>query len=73
MEFAFWPRLPCCSHFVLDGLVHVPELPRLGQNSPKVGLSLWNHMPLKLTIESLMALIGLVLYWSLKGGTKLSR
>jgi hypothetical protein len=59
------------SHFILDGLVHVPELPLLGQNSPKVGLSLWNHMPLELTIESLMALAGLVLYW--EGGTRVSR
>ncbi|HKR84195.1 MAG TPA: hypothetical protein VJS37_08470 [Terriglobales bacterium] len=59
------------SHFILDGLVHVPELPLLGQDSPKVGLSLWNHMPLELTIESLMALAGLVIYW--KGGTRVSR
>lgn len=59
------------SHFILDGLVHVPELPLLGQNSPKVGLSLWNHMSVELTIESLMALAGLVIYW--KGGTRVSR
>ena len=61
------------SHFLLDGLVHVPELPLLGQNSPKVGLALWNHMPLELTLETLMALAGLVVYWRLKGGTRLSR
>jgi hypothetical protein len=59
------------SHFILDGLVHVPELPLLGRDSPKVGLSLWNHMPLELTIESLMGLAGLVIYW--KGGTRVSR
>ena len=56
------------SHFILDGLVHVPELPLLGRDSPKVGLSLWNHMPLELTIESLMALAGLAIYW--KDGTR---
>ena len=61
------------SHFILDALVHVPELPLLGQNSPKVGLALWNHMPLELTLESLMALAGLVLYWTLRGGTRMSR
>lgn len=38
-----------------------------------MGLALWNHMPLELTLESLMALAGLVVYWSLSGGTKVSR
>lgn len=61
------------SHFILDGIVHVPELPLLGQNSPKVGLALWNHMPLELAIESLMALAGLVIYLRLSGGTRVSR
>ena len=71
---AFWILAALVfSHFILDGLVHVPELPMLGQNSPKVGLALWNHMPLELTLESLMALAGLVVYWSLTGGTKVSR
>ncbi len=30
------------SHFLLDGLVHVAGLPLVGENSPKVGLGLWN-------------------------------
>lgn len=71
---AFWIMAALVfSHFILDGIVHVPELPLLGQNSPKVGLALWNHMPLELTLESLMALAGLLVYWSLTGGTKVSR
>lgn len=61
------------SHFVLDGLVHVPELLLLGQNSPKIGLALWNHMPLELSIETVMALAGLLVYWSLESTTKLGR
>lgn len=61
------------SHFILDGLVHVPELPVLGQNSPKVGLALWNHMSLELTLETVMAVAGLLMYWKLDGGTRLSR
>jgi len=60
------------SHFILDGLVHAPELPLLGENSPKVGLALWNHMPLELTLETLMAIAGLAIYWRL-GGSKVSR
>jgi len=61
------------SHFILDGLVHVPELPLLGQDSPKVGLALWNHMSLELTLESLMAVAGLAGYWGLKSGPESSR
>ncbi len=61
------------SHFILDGWVHVPELPLLGPSSLKIGLGLWNHMPLELTIESLLAMGGLALYWMLKGGTRVSR
>lgn len=61
------------SHFILDALVHVPELPLLGQNSPKIGLALWNHLPLELTLESLMALAGLAVYWTLAGGSNVSR
>ena len=51
------------SHFLLDGLVHVAGLPLAGENSPKIGLGLWNHMPLELALETLMALAGLVVYW----------
>ena len=71
---AFWViAVLVVSHFVLDGLVHVPELPLLGEHSPKIGLGLWDHMALELTLESLMALAGLAIYWHLPGGTKLSR
>jgi membrane-bound metal-dependent hydrolase YbcI (DUF457 family) len=51
------------SHFVLDGLVHVAGLPIIGRDSPKFGLGLWNHMPLELSLETLMALIGVAIYW----------
>jgi len=71
---AFWIMAALVfSHFVLDGLVHVPELPLLGESSPKFGLALWNHMPLELTFETLMAVAGLAVYWGLSGGTRSSR
>lgn len=57
------------SHFLLDGLVHVPELPIAGPNSFKVGLSLWNHMPLELGLETAMAIAGLAIYWKLAGNS----
>lgn len=50
------------SHFLLDWLVHVPELPLLGAASPKFGLGLWNHLALALALESGLVLIGLVIY-----------
>jgi len=61
------------SHFILDGLVHIPELPLLGENSLKIGLALWNHLPLELTLETLLAVAGLVIYWRLRGGSKVGR
>jgi hypothetical protein len=63
------------SHFLLDGLVHIAGLPLLGQSSPKLGLGLWNHMPLELSLETLMTMAGIVVYWRLRGceRSKLSR
>ncbi len=52
------------SHWLLDALVHVPELRLAGAGSPRVGLALWNHMPLALTVEILITAAGLWLYLS---------
>jgi hypothetical protein len=60
------------SHFLLDGLVHVAGLPLAGENSPKFGLGLWNHMPQELLLETGMAVEGVALYWGL-GGSALGR
>ena len=71
---AFWILAALVlSHFVVDVLVHVPELPLLGERSPKLGLALWNHMPLELTLESMMALAGVVIYWTLSSTTRVGR
>jgi membrane-bound metal-dependent hydrolase YbcI (DUF457 family) len=58
------------SHWLLDALVHAPELPVAGASSAKVGLSLWQHMPVALAVEAFIALSGLYLFVS---GTRLSR
>jgi len=50
------------SHFVLDVIVHVAELPLLGPNSYLMGLGLWNWMALALTLELSLVAIGLFLY-----------
>ncbi|MEZ4712933.1 MAG: hypothetical protein R3A44_37435 [Caldilineaceae bacterium] len=51
------------SHFVLDWIVHVPEMPLLSEDSLKLGLSLWNHLAVALTLEALLVLGGLILYF----------
>ena len=61
------------SHYLLDGLVHVAGLPLLGENSPKLGLALWKHMPAELTLETVIAAVGLAVYWKLSPGTTVGR
>jgi hypothetical protein len=58
------------SHWLLDALVHVPELPVAGIDSMKVGLGLWQSMPVGLAVEALIAVAGLYLFVS---GASLSR
>ena len=58
------------SHFMLDLIVHVPDLPIFGQSSPKLGLGLWRHMPIALAIELALSAVALVLYLNF---TQLSR
>ncbi len=47
------------SHWVLDALVHRPELPLLGETSFKVGIGGWGHLPAALALESVLVLGGL--------------
>jgi len=50
------------SHWLLDALVHAPELPLLGASSPKVGLGLWDRLGMALTAEALLTVAGLALF-----------
>ncbi len=50
------------SHWLLDALVHVPELPLGGASSMKVGLGLWQSMPVALVAEALVLVAGLCLF-----------
>jgi hypothetical protein len=52
------------SHWLLDALVHAPELPLAGSDSIKVGLGLWQRMPLALALEAAVAVSGLCLFVS---------
>jgi hypothetical protein len=58
------------SHWLLDALVHVPELPLAGIGSMKVGMGLWQSMPVALAVEAFIAVAGLYLFVS---GASLSR
>ncbi|MBK6394805.1 MAG: hypothetical protein IPF73_09020 [Betaproteobacteria bacterium] len=58
-------RLACtlaiavASHFVLDLVVHVPDLPVAGGDSAKLGLGLWRAMPAALAVELALAVAAL--------------
>jgi hypothetical protein len=49
------------SHWVLDLLVHVPDLP-LYDNSAKVGFGLWQHVVLSFPLELIVLGLGAWLY-----------
>ncbi len=62
------------SHFVFDWLVHIPELPVFGETSFKIGLGLWNNLPLALAFEAALVGAGFVIYLiKIKPKTKLAR
>ncbi len=50
------------SHWLLDALVHRPELRLTGDTSPAVGLGLWDRMPAALAVEAAIVAVGLVLF-----------
>jgi hypothetical protein len=53
------------SHYPLDVLVHVPDLPLVSNDSPKLGLGLWNYPTATVILELLVFGIGLTLYAAL--------
>ncbi len=57
--------LAVASHWFLDLVVHVPDLPLLDNDSPKLGLGLWRSIPATLTVELGVLLAGLclLLFW----------
>lgn len=50
------------SHWVLDLIVHRPDLPLLPWINLKVGFGLWNSVPLSILIEGLIFLAGVFIY-----------
>ena len=56
--------LAVVSHWVLDAVTHVPDLPLWPWSSPLVGLGLWNSVPGTAIVESLMLAAGVWVYTS---------
>jgi hypothetical protein len=50
------------SHFPLDVLVHLHDLPITGNDSPKLGLGLWNYPMASMAAELLFLLAGVAVY-----------
>ena len=62
------------SHFLLDALVHVAGLPRLGAGSYRIGLGLWHHTGIELAVECATGSLGWWIYLgcptSARGGAR---
>lgn len=58
------------SHWLLDALVHRPELPVIAGSATNVGLGLWQDMPVALVAEGGIVAMGL---WLFVAGSTLSR
>ena len=50
------------SHWLLDLLVHIPDLPLTPDESTKVGLGLWNSLALTILVEGVLFAAGIALY-----------
>lgn len=50
------------SHWVLDVIVHAPDLPVLPHGGPLLGLGAWSSLPLTLAIELALFFVGVWLY-----------
>ncbi len=52
------------SHWVLDWITHIPDMPLAPGGGPRFGLGLWNHVAATLAVEIVMLLVGVLLYIS---------
>ena len=58
---AVWIGVAVFSHWILDLLVHRPDLP-LYDDTMKVGLGLWNYPAIALALEGALLFGGMILY-----------
>jgi hypothetical protein len=69
-DAAPWIAAAVFSHFILDVPMHTPDMPIIGNDSPKIGLSLWQHRDLALAAELLTLGAGM---WTWRRATNLNR
>ena len=50
------------SHWILDAVVHVPDLPLAPWGSTRIGLGLWNSLPLSLGVELVLFAFCVAMY-----------
>jgi len=50
------------SHWLLDLIVHRPDLPLFPGGGPRLGLGLWNSPPATIAVESAMFAVGILIY-----------
>jgi hypothetical protein len=50
------------SHFILDAIVHNPEMDLLGNGVYKIGSGLWNYPFVSYIVEALLLIMGLWIY-----------
>jgi membrane-bound metal-dependent hydrolase YbcI (DUF457 family) len=51
------------SHFLLDVIVHRPDIPLAGSDSFKIGMGLWNNVAFAYILEALIFIGGVLLYF----------
>jgi membrane-bound metal-dependent hydrolase YbcI (DUF457 family) len=51
------------SHWILDAATHRPDLPLLPGGAARVGFGLWRSVPATVAVESLMYVVGVVIYF----------
>ena len=61
---AFIFAIAIFSHFILDVISHTPDMTISGNNSPVLGLSLWNSLAATMIVEFGILFIGIYLYRS---------
>jgi len=60
--FAIW--IGVVSHWILDWITHVPDMPLYPGGGPKLGLGLWNYVAASMTVELAMLAVGVWIYAS---------
>jgi hypothetical protein len=61
------------SHWVLDFASHAPDMPLWPGPSPRLGLGLWNSIPLTLLIEGSLWIVAIVVFLKGRPGRKEGR